>query len=240
MAQVHYVIMADYDDEVVYAYLSANKGKINKLARDFEQTEDEDGGTRNYIMEQGSEKYKDGFMFVFNGGELYCDAATEEDFHNKAESMEYCAFFTGLKDLEMNIPIEDAGFDEELDFENADYYGDEPELAMVYGDLVIGESKQTTKTMKYVPTFESFTAPQKVSKTNENWAAKLADYERKGMLDNLQTQLKRMAADMADEVQTGIELDAAGKAAGEPDYGWEKMAMGIIKDAFKKEKIKLK
>ena len=111
---------------------------------------------------------------------------------------------------------------------------------MVYGDLVIGESKQTTKTMKYVPTFESFTAPQKVSKTNENWAAKLADYERKGMLDNLQTQLKRMAADMADEVQTGIELDAAGKAAGEPDYGWEKMAMGIIKDAFKKEKIKLK
>ena len=91
---------------------------------------------------------------VFNGGELYCDAATEEDFHNKAESMEYCAFFTGLKDLEMNIPIEDAGFDEDLDFENADYYGDEPELAMVYGDLVIGESVNTA--FKYVPTFESF------------------------------------------------------------------------------------
>mgnify|MGYP001247548257 CR=1 FL=1 len=235
MAQVHYVIMADYDDEVVYAYLSANKGKINKLARDFEQTEDEDGGTRNYIMEQGSEKYKDGFMFIFNRGEMYCDAATEEDFHNKAEGMEYCAFFTGLKDLEMNIPIEDAGYDEDLDFGSADYYGDEPELAMVYGDLVIGESKQNQTTMKYVPTFESFTAPQKVSKTNEGFAD-LADYEREGRLDDLQNQVRRSADEMVRKVQTGIEIDASG----DPDYGWEKIALGIIKDAFKKAKIKLK
>ena len=115
----------------------------------------------------------------------------------------------------------------------------QPKIDASDGMYHTGELDEKT-TFKYVPTFESFTAPQKVSKTNENWAAKLADYERKGMLDNLQTQLKRMAADMANEVQTGIELDAAGKAAGEPDYGWEKMAMGIIKDAFKKEKIKLK
>jgi len=154
MAQVHYVIMADYDDEVVYAYLSANKGKINKLARDFEETEDEDGEARNRIIEQGSEKYKDGFMFVFNNGEMYCDAVTEEDFRDKADVYEYCAFFTGLKDLEINIPIEDAGYDEDLDFENADYYGDEPKLAVVDGYFEIGESVNTT--FKYVPTFESF------------------------------------------------------------------------------------
>ena len=59
MAQVHYVIMADYDDEVVYAYLSANKGKINKLAKDFKPTEDEDGETVNYIMEHGYKEYRD-------------------------------------------------------------------------------------------------------------------------------------------------------------------------------------
>ena len=115
--------------------------------------------------------------------------------------------------------------------------GTQPTILVEDGEYHVGESVNTT--FKYVPTFESFTAPQKVSKTNENWAAKLADYERKGMLDNLQTELKRMAAEMAEEVQTGIELDAAAKAAGEPDYGWEKMAMRIIKDAFKKEKIKL-
>ena len=154
MAQVHYVIMGDYDDEVVYAYLSANKGKINKLARDFEETEDEDGATRNSIWEQDSEKYKDGFMLVFNNGEMYCEAATEEDFHKKGENMEYCAFFTGLKDLEINIPILNAGYDEDLEFEDADYYGDEPELAMVDGDLVIGESVNTA--FKHIPTFESF------------------------------------------------------------------------------------
>jgi len=154
MAQVHYVIMADYDDEVVYAYLSANKGKINKLAKDFEPTEDEDGGTRNYIMEQGSEKYKDGFMFVFNRGEMYCEAVTEEDFRNKAEKMEYAAFFTGLKDLEINIPIEDAGYDEDLGFEDADYYGDEPKLVWAGYEYIVGESIK--KTTRHIPTFESF------------------------------------------------------------------------------------
>ena len=162
MAQVHYVIMGDYDDEVVYAYLSANKGKINKLAKDFEETEDEDGATRNSIWEQGSEKYKDSFMLVFNNGEMYCEAATEEDFRNKAENMEYCAFFTGLKDLEINIPILNAGYDEDLEWRDADYYGDEPKLVWADYEYIIGESKQTTKTMKYVPTFESFIGSQKL------------------------------------------------------------------------------
>lgn len=175
MAQVHYVIMGDYDEEVVYAYLSANKGKINKLARDFEQTEDEDGGTRNYIWEQGSAKYKDSFMFVMNNGEMYCEAVTEEEFRNKAESMEYAAFFTGLKDLEINIPIENAGFDEDLEFSEADYYGDEPKLVWAYYEYVVGESKQT-KAMKYIPTFESFIGSQKVNERYATFADVFDEY----------------------------------------------------------------
>lgn len=152
MAQVHYVIMGDYNDEVVYAYLSANKGKINKLARDFEEVE-LDKGT-NSIWEQDSEKYKDSFMLVFNNGEIYCEAVTEEEFRNKAEDMEYAAFFTGLKDLEINIPILNAGFDEDLEWRDADYYGDEPKLVWADYEYIVGESVKTD--FKRVLTFESF------------------------------------------------------------------------------------
>lgn len=235
MAQVHYIAMADYDDEIAIVNLSANKGKIKKIAKDFEPTQDDWGDKNRITTGPSSESYKDGFMLIFDSGEFYCEAGTEEDFHKKAEDVEYCAFFTGLKDLEINIPIENAGYDEDLGFEDADYYGDEPELATVYGDFVIGESIKNQTTMKYVPTFESFTAPQKVSKTNEGFAD-LADYERKGRLDDMQNWVKRQAADLVRRVKTGIEIDASG----DPDYGWEKIALGIIKDAFKKEKIKLK
>ena len=235
MAQVHYVIMADYDDEVVYAYLSANKGKINKLAKDFEPTEDEDGGTRNYIMEQGSTSYKDGFYLEFSNGEFGFVAANEEEFRNKASNFEYGAFWSKIKDVEINFAIEDAGYDESLGFDDADYSGDEPELAWAGYEYIIGESINKQTTMKYVPTFESFTAPQKVSKTNEGFAD-LADYERKGRLDDSANTVRRLAADLVRRVKTGIEIDASG----DPDYGWEKIALGIIKDAFKKEKIKLK
>ena len=235
MAQVHYVIMADYDEEVVYAYLSANKGKINKLAKDFEPTEDEDGETVNYIMEQGSTSYKDGFYLEFSNGEFGFVAANEEEFRNKASNFEYGAFWSKIKDVEINFAIEDAGYDESLEFDDADYSGDEPELAWAGYEYIIGESKNKQTTMKYVPTFESFTAPQEVSKTNEGFAD-LADYERKGRLDDMQNWVKRQAADLVRRVKTGIEIDASG----DPDYGWEKIALGIIKDAFKKEKIKLK
>mgnify|MGYP006130868343 CR=1 FL=1 len=235
MAQVHYVIMADYDEEVVYAYLSANKGKINKLAKDFEPTEDEDGETRNYIMEQGSTSYKDGFYLEFSNGEFGFVAANEEEFRNKASNFEYGAFWSKIKDVEINFAIEDAGYDESLEFDDADYSGDEPELAWAGYEYIIGESINKQTTMKYVPTFESFTAPQEVSKTNEGFAD-LADYERKGRLDDMQNWVKRQAADLVRRVKTGIEIDASG----DPDYGWEKIALGIIKDAFKKEKIKLK
>ena len=111
---------------------------------------------------------------------------------------------------------------------------------MVDGYFEIGESVKTV--FRHIPTFESFTASQKVSKTNEGLKdfeysyADEPDWMRKAMLDDEKNTVKGLAADLARHVKTGMKIDASG----DPDYGWEKIAMGIIKDAFKKEKIKLK
>lgn len=227
MAQVHYAIMANYDDEVVYAYLSANKGKINKLAKDFEPTEDEDGETVNYIMEQGSKSYKDGFYLEFSNGEFGVVAATEEEFRNKASNFEYGAFWSKIKDVEINFAIEDAGYDESLEFHDADYSGDEPELAWAGYEYVIGESKQTIKTMKYVPTFESFTDPQKI---NEN----LSDEDRKAMMDVELKEIFRRATELAKRIKDMEEF-------AEPiDPAFVNQMVAQVKDAFKKEKLKLR
>jgi len=233
MAQVHYVIMANYDDEVVYAYLSANKGKINKLAKDFKPTEDEDGETRNYIMEHGSKSYKDGFYLEFSDGEFGFVAASEEEFRSKASNFEYGAFWSNIKDVEINFPIENAGYDEDLEFDVADYYGDEPELAWAGYEYIIGESinKQNQTAMKYVPTFESFTAPQKVSKTNEE---ELSPEDRKMMMDMGVTDIARRATLLARHIKDSAEF-------GEPiDPRHEDVLMKAVKDVFKKEKLKLK
>ena len=230
MAQVYYVIMADYDDEVVYAYLSANKGKINKLAKDFEPTEDEDGETVNYIMEQGSTSYKDGFYLEFSNGEFGFVAANEEEFRNKASNFEYGAFWSKIKDVEINFAIEDAGYDESLEFDDADYSGDEPELAWAGYEYVIGESKQTiktTKTMRHIPTFESFTNPQKINEEQ-------SDEDRKAMMDINDTEIVRRATELAKRIQSGIEF----AKPIDPDH--EKKLMKQVIDAFKKEKIKLR
>ena len=234
MAQVHYIVTDNRDEEVVTVNLSANKGKINKIAKDFVPTEDEWGDRNRISAGPSSKSYKDGFMLIFDSGDFYCEAGTEEDFRDQAEDLEYCAFFTKVKDVEILIPIGEDGYgDDELDFADADYIGGEPELAMVNGYFEIGESVKTV--FRHIPTFESFTAPQKVSKTNEGFEDE-PDWMRKAMLDDEQVTVKLLAADLAKHVKTGMKIDASG----DPDYGWEKIAMGIIKDAFKKEKIKLK
>jgi hypothetical protein len=230
MAQVHYVIMANYDDEVVYAYLSANKGKINKLAKDFKPTEDEDGETVNYIMEHGSKSYKDGFYLEFSDGEFGFVAASEEEFRSKASNFEYGAFWSNIKDVEINFPIENAGYDEDLEFDAADYYGDEPELAWAGYEYIIGESKNEQTNMKHVPTFESFTAPQKVSKTNEE----LSHEDIKMMSDIEVNEILFKARELARKIAGHVEFTSP------IDKDQEKKVMAKVKDVFKKEKLKLK
>lgn len=155
MAQVNYVVTTDRDEGVVTVYLSANKGKINKIAKNFVETEDEDGSRNRINAGPLSKSYKDGFMLIFNKGDFYCEAGTEEDFRSKAEDLEYCAFFTKVKDVEIYIELGEGDYgDEALDFEYAEYNGGEPELAMVDGYLEIGESVKTG--FKRILTFESF------------------------------------------------------------------------------------
>ena len=162
MTQVHYIVTDNRDEEVVTVNLSANKGKINKIAKDFVPTEDEWGDRNRISAGPSSESYKDGFMLIFDSGDFYCEAGTEEDFRSQAESLEYCAFFTKVKNVEIFIPLGEDGYgDDELDFAGAEYNGGEPELAMVDGDYEIGESVKTT--FKYVPTFESFIGSQKLN-----------------------------------------------------------------------------
>ena len=155
MAQVHYIVTDNRDEEVVTVNLSANKGKINKIAKDFVPTEDEWGDRNRISAGPSSKSYKDGFMLIFDSGDFYCEAGTEEDFRDQAEDLEYCAFFTKVKDVEILIPIGEDGYgDDELDFADADYIGGEPELAMVNGYFEIGESVETV--FRHIPTFESF------------------------------------------------------------------------------------
>jgi hypothetical protein len=103
--------------------------------------------------------------------------------------------------------------------------GTSPKIAIEDGLYSIGESVKTT--FKYVPTFESFTAPQKI---NEN----LSDEDRKAMMDVELKEIFRRATELAKRIKDMEEY-------AEPiDPAFVDQMVAQVKDAFKKEKIKLK
>lgn len=108
--------------------------------------------------------------------------------------------------------------------------GTQPTILVEDGEYHIGESVNTT--FKYVPTFESFTAPQKVSKTNEDYFDSLPDWEKQAQMDSTVDMVTFKAKEFARRVKSAEEFsDKVGLKFKTP-------LMKIVKDVFKKEKLK--